>query len=527
MSSAPRWAGWLACLATLAAPAAAQDSAAVRSARITYLTSASAYLDAGRVDGLREGARVDVVRGGATIAVLKVAFLASQQASCDIVSAAAPLVVGDSVRFVPTAELRDSSLALRRQSPPAQRRSGASRPGLRGRVGVEYFVIDQRDGTGAGLSQPALALRLDGSPGSSALNLAVDVRARRTYTILPDGTAVNEGRNRVYQAALWLQVPGSPARMTVGRQISGNLASVGLFDGVMAELRQPDWNAGVFTGTQPEPLQLGFSSSVLEAGIYTQRHSRPGADTRWSLTLGASGSYQDGHANREFLFAQGTYLSRRLSAFLTQEVDYYRPWKLLPGMRAVSPTSSFATLQFRATGTVTLDAGFDNRRNVRLYRDVVNPETAFDDTYRQGAWAGVWVQPLRRFRVGLDARSSGGGPAGHADSYTFSLGGDRLAGLALGLRTRSTRYVNPQLSGWLNSAALSFEPGTRLRLQLNGGLRAERNPTADPPSTSVSWVGADVDVTVARAWYVMVSATRQRGGLDGYDQIYGGVSVRF
>jgi len=527
VTSARRRAGLLACLAGLAAPAAAQDSAAVRTARITYVTSASAYVNAGRVDGLREGARVDVVRGGAQIGVLKVAFLASHRASCDIVSASVTLAVGDTVRFVPAAVPQDSSLALRRQksSPPARR--AGPRSGLRGRVGVQYFVMRQSDGTGAGVSQPALDLRLAGSPGVSSFNVAVDARARRTYTILADGSTASGGRNRVYQAALSLQAPGSPARLTIGRQISGNLASVGLFDGVMAEVQQPSWSTGVFAGTEPEPLQLGLSSALLEAGIYTQRHSRPGAAARWSLTLGASGSYEDAHANREFGFAQVSYLSRRLSAFVTQELDYYRPWKLLPGMRAVSPTSTFATFQLRVTGTVTLDAGFDNRRNVRLYRDVVNPETAFDDTYRQGTWAGVWVRATPRIRAGVDARSSSAGVAGHADSYTLSLGADRLTRLGLSLRTRTTRYTNPQLSGWLNSVALTFEPGTRLRFQVNGGLRAEHDPAADPAHTAVTWVGADIDVTLARAWYAMLSATRQRGGMDGYDQVYGGVSVRF
>ena len=64
--------GLLACLTGLATPAVAQDSAAVTIAHVTYLTGASAYLDAGRLDGLREGTRVEVVRGRAAIGVLKV-----------------------------------------------------------------------------------------------------------------------------------------------------------------------------------------------------------------------------------------------------------------------------------------------------------------------------------------------------------------------------------------------------------------------------------------------------------------------
>jgi hypothetical protein len=388
--------------------------------------------------------------------------------------------------------------------------------------------MQQRDGTNGSFSQPALDLRIDGPPlGAPSLNLAIDVRARRTYTILSDGTALSDGLNRVYQAAITAQAPGSPARITVGRQISGNLAPVGLFDGVLAEVARPGWSTGVFTGTEPEPLQLTLSSSIMEVGGYVQRHSVPGATSLWSLTLGASGSYDGGNVNRNFAFMQGSYLTPRMSAMVTQEVDYYQAWRLLPGMDPISPTSTFATFQYRATGAVTLNAGFDNRRNVRLYQDVVSPETVFDDTYRQGAWAGAWLRVGRRVRLGVDARQSSGGPGGTANSYTLSLGGDRLTPLGAALRTRTTYYIGPEVRGWLEAAALGFEPGDRLRLELNGGLRAEQDLLASPPNTSVSWVGADLDLTLARAWYVMVSATRQRGGVDGYDEVYGGLSFRF
>jgi len=157
----------------------------------------------------------------------------------------------------------------------------------------------------------------------------------------------------------------------------------------------------------------------------------------------------------------------------------------------------------------------------------VNPETAFDDAYRQGAWAGVSWRVRRRYRVGFDARSSSGGPAGSATAYTVSFGAERLTRLAGTLRTRSTYYSNPQGTGWLESAAFGFEPGERLHVDLNGGLRAEHDPLEQPAHVLVNWVGANLDLTLARAWYGLLSATRQRGGIDGNDQLYAGVSWRF
>lgn len=526
MTRGARLAGLLACLAV---PAAAQDSAAVRTARITYLTSASAYLDAGRLDGLREGARVEVVRGGAAIGVLKVAFLASHQASCDIVTTSAALVVGDTARFLPVATPQDSGLANQpsRAAPLVARRPTV--PVLRGRIGAEYLGVDQLGGAAGGFAQPSLTMRLDGHPfGAPAVAVAVDMRARRTYANLADGTALTDGRNRVYQAALVLGAPDQPARLTAGRQISAYLASVGMFDGVLAEFNDTQWGAGLFGGTQPDPVQLDFSTRIVEAGAYVQSHSRPSATSHWALTLGASGSYDSGQANREFGYVQASFLSPRLWTFFTQEIDYYRPWKVMTGMSQISPTSTFALLRYQVTRAMTLDAGFDNRRNVLLYRDVVNPATVFDDTYRQGAWAGCSVRFSGRYLLGVDARSSRGGPAGRADAYTMSFSASPIAALGATVRSRTTWYSSPQLTGWLQSLAIGVTPGGRLHLELNGGGRQERNVLVDPPTNAwVTWVGADLDLSLARSWFLVVSANHETGSFDGNNQIYSGLSYRF
>jgi len=92
--------------------------------------------------------------------------------------------------------------------------------------------------------------------------------------------------------ALFWNPPGSPRRVTLGRQIAPGSAAVGLLDGVLAELIGPQWSAGLFGGSQPEPVTLGFSADILQLGGYVRRRSRPGGSQQWSTTLGVSGSYQ-------------------------------------------------------------------------------------------------------------------------------------------------------------------------------------------------------------------------------------------
>jgi len=536
-SALGRWLCRLAATVALAGPAAvqdaaAQDSTAVRTARITYLTSVSAYIDAGREDGLETGTAVDVLKGGAPVASLKVAYLASHQAACDIVSASGTLSVGDTVRYVPSA--RAARLASDTAAPTPATMAARSSPKrsqshwLRGRVGLRYLAVLPRDSIGTRLSQPSFDLRLDGfAMGGTPVGITVDVRTRRTASTRPDGTSVTDGLTRVYQAALFLNSPGGPFRVTAGRQYSPALASLTLFDGVLMEFNKAGWSAGGFGGTEPDPVSMGFSSAIRDYGGYFQLHNGPSAPAHWLLTLGGIGSYEGGIPNREFLYLQAAYSSRRFSAYATQELDHYRADKQALGEPAFSFTSTFATLRYEIADGVSLNGGFDNRRNVRLYRDVVNPETAFDDAFRQAVWGGLAFQFARRYRLGFDARSSTGGTVSGAQAYSGYLSADRLTSFGLSLRTRTTRYTNPVLTGWLNSLTVGFDPFSRMHLELNGGLRLEQDPLAGPNNVQTSWFGADLDLTLARSWYLLVSATRESGQFDANDQIYAALTYRF
>ena len=46
-------------------------------------------------------------------------------------------------------------------------------------------------------------------------------------------------------------------------------------------------------------------------------------------------------------------------------------------------------MRYQVTRAVTLDAGYDNRRNVLLYRDVVNPATAVRRHLSAGSVGGM------------------------------------------------------------------------------------------------------------------------------------------
>ncbi|MGE0353607.1 MAG: hypothetical protein AB7Q69_10235, partial [Gemmatimonadales bacterium] len=508
------------------------QAAAYSRATITYLTTTTAYIDAGSEDGVREGLRVEAIRGDSVVAVLKATYVSSHRAACEIDSASTALAVGDAVRFLAAAPepavaaAPPGSIGTMRPTPPPRQSSTPGPSYLHGRIGVRYLTTRQRDGQ-ASYSQPALDLRLDGTAlGGSPVGVQADVRARRTSSTLPDGSTDRNAVYRVYALSLYWNTPGSPVRVTAGRQFSAPLATVSFFDGLMAEYLRPTWALGVFGGTQPDPVTFGYATDVAEYGMYFQLRARPASRQRWSFTSGAIGSYQGGEVNREFMFLRGTYSDRRLSAYVTQEVDYNRGWKRAAGENALAPTSTYASLSFRPSTHLSLRGGFDNRRNVRLYRDLISPETQFDDQFRQGVWGGFVVSTGSGYRLGLDARSTTGGSAAGAHSYTASLGAARLAGTPLDLRWRSTRHFNGDITGWLHSAALGLTPGSALHLELNGGLRKMSNPLDNPETSTLTWIGADMDLALSRSWFVLLSVSRESGTSESSDQLYGGVSWR-
>ncbi|MDH4130660.1 MAG: hypothetical protein OEV95_02505, partial [Gemmatimonadota bacterium] len=159
-----------------AGTAAAQDTVAVRMAHVTYRAGASIYIDAGRADGLVDSQELELVRGDSVAATLKIIYLSSRQASCEVVRGVTDVAVGETVRFRPQAAAAPAPTPMAARPEP-RRGSG---PGVHGRIGARYQLTRDAE-TAGGTSQPSLDLRLDGNRlGGSPLGVVADVRARRT-----------------------------------------------------------------------------------------------------------------------------------------------------------------------------------------------------------------------------------------------------------------------------------------------------------------------------------------------------------
>ncbi|MEP6475044.1 MAG: hypothetical protein ABJC74_15070, partial [Gemmatimonadota bacterium] len=366
--------------------------------------------------------------------------------------------------------------------------------------------------------------------GGSSLGLVADVRSRRTAVANVDGSGTSDGQARVYQAVVFAGRPGARSRIAVGRQYSPAMATISLFDGLLLELNRSRWSTGAFAGSEPGAVNLEFDFSQKEYGGYFQLHQRPATPRLWSLTMGLIASYDHSHVDREFAFLQATLAAEHWGFYLAQEIDYYGQTKMTAGeTSSISPTSSYGSLYLRPTTSIDLNAGFDNRRNVRYYRDVVTPVTQFDDAFRQGGFGGIGIRLGAAARAGFDVRVSRGGFAGAANAYTGSLALFHFSPLRLFLSARSTRYTGDRAEGWLHSAVLGIPLTAALRAELNGGLRQETTLLgfSGPSGNDLRWGGFDLEWAIGNAWFLSGSLTREQGDAQNDTQIYGGLSYRF
>jgi hypothetical protein len=520
----------------MAAPARGADPSGLTTAKVTYVTSSTVYVDAGAESGVRVGDAVKVYRDGAFVTALEVTAVASRRASCRRADPEASVASGDEIRFRAAPNFVAATDPAAGGTPPVMTAgpSGGSVSrwlgdhGVRGRIGLRYLGLFDQSSFGENYSQPALDVRLQAaSLGHPAIHFETDVRANRTWRTRAEGEGTTEGRTRVYRLTAEWSRGADGFRAVAGRQPSTALVALGIFDGLSAEFGSGRWRFGALSGSQPDPSTFGFSQEIWEHGVYVDWRERASGASRWRLTTGLVGSYTDNVVNRENVILQARYSGERLFASAIQDVDLNRGWKQDAGESPVQLTSSFASARWRFAERLSLDAGLDTRRTVRLYRDRETPETEFDDSYRQGYWSGVDYEPLRNTRVGVNVRRTSGGTSGaaHTATATASTGVPSFHGVSL--RMRSTYYENDMVEGWLHSAGTGASLGSRLHVDVGGGLREDTTLLAVTTRNRVRWYSLDADCRVTRGWALLLSLERSRGDDQRTDQVYASALYRF
>lgn len=489
-----------------AAPVKASGPAAGRPAvaKIVYVSGGSVYLEAGREQGVTSGDSAEARRDGRPIAGLIVREVTSRRALCDTFAVVSMPAIGDVVRYMARARPEvvpadaDTIVADTGVAPARPITSRAARRVWRGRIGAGLLSVNPENGSR--ISQPTLDFRLDRWGG--AIDLHGDIRGRSTAV-----SSATDREARVYRLAATIHDDQSSRRLTFGRQVLTSAPGAAFFDGVVAEFDRGAWTLGAFGGGAPEPNDFAPSFSQIQTGGFARvRRTR---DRRtWSATMGILDTRYKGVIDRDALFLDVSHSAPGRALFAAEEIDLNPGWKRDLGDPSVSATSTFLYGRQAFGKVVTLDAGFDNRRSVRLARDRESSETLFDDRYRRGASSGLTWEPRLWIRIGGSGRWSAGLPhASRSFTGTFLL--RRPKALDVALRLRATR-IEGETEGWLRLVEGEWSWGPSGRILLRGGW--ERwNDANGITVTGNRWQGLELERSLGTKVYGFASGERRDG----------------
>lgn len=529
---------WLCAGALPAQTAGARASLAQTSRQYTtvsYLSGDLIYLNAGTNAGIREKSLVEIVRRDTVVATLEVQFVSSASSAARLTRGSAVLV-GDTARFVPVPTLTPQPLVTAppatgstneqtaAATPVASPRKATVRP-VTGRLGLRYLMLNTGAGSQGHVTQPAVDLRIEGHQvNGSSMGFVVDARAYRQRS----GDGRTAGSTRVYQSLVEYQRTNTfPVRIAAGRQLQSALSPIGFFDGLSVDVDGDHWRVGALGGTQPDYTTFQPSGGIREAGAWLQWHNAPGTGSLLQATLGGVGSYAPDGINREFAMLSTVLVTPTVSVYATQEVDINRGWKRdAASGKGITPTSLFATMRVAVTSSVSVNGGYDSRRNVRLYRDFLTPDVEFDDALRRGYWGGMTIS-VPHLYVSVDQRTSDGATVGTNRSSTASVAVSRVTPLGLGFRARGTSYRGPAVRGTLVSGGVEANPMGRFRIEATVGKRSDQYAANNMVPAHTTWVGLDADAGISRTWYLMASTYREVGAADRLLQQYIALSWRF
>ncbi len=529
MRSKPLWGVlfFLAWFIRLSADAqwSANGSVVVRG-HVTFVSSASAYLDVGKDRGAAPGDSVVFIRGGQVQAEGTITAVSSGS-SVVPVKGDGLIRVGDSVlvrhqRPAVNAEQSAATLTRTTQAFLAPR-------AVTGRVALQYIGAGSVK-EGISTSQPAMVLLLN-IPALFESGLSMRFHGRTARDFSRERFSGREGSRtstRIYELAFASDAPGRTFGFSFGRVMSRYVSGLGSFDGAELLVRKGNLTAGLVGGFQPDLRTSGIDGRRQTVAIFGNMTWSARDRTGGDVTLAYGRQMFKGKLDRDYAYIQSsTRIGETLSLFQSTEVD-------VTGMEGevrtekFRLTNTFFTLSYGPTPWLNIDGGYDATRTVYYLESMnIRSDTLMDNSIRQGLRAGVSVRLPLRLRVGgrMYVRSATGdlrasrtiiGMAGMSDIGRTGISTNvQLAGIT-GIYAEGTNL----------SARLNYMSGAGLNIDLGIERYAYTLVRTGEQSRTLT-ASVSVQSLIAQRWYLL-------GGFDQiwedgipFQRIFAEVGVRF
>lgn len=421
----------------LAAALSATARAADRTLHVSYVSASAIYVDAGRDAGLEVGERLRIVRDGAEVAVVEVAWVAEHSSSCILISEIRTAASGDVAVLIdsggkapgepslPEPESPEPAPTVILPEPPNDGYGTVGRIGTvhqpwaktSGSISVRFQTYQEGvSGRGFDESTGRINFRvreINGGP--------LEMRARlRSRDVRRDGLSGSDSDDRLYELSLTYDPPEGRFAFQVGRLGASPFISLGYLDGVLAAVRfrGEAVAVGAFYGLRPEIAELGFDSAGRKYGSFVRlTHRKEETPFYAEAVIAGIGEYFGGEVDREYVSIESRLGARRWSFSQLAEIDLNSGWRKEVAGASQQVSNLSVSGWFRATERLRLSLSYDRRQRFRTLDTRPIPEEQFDDKLRQGLRLGFHYGKPR----GLNVSATVGSQRREGDEPTTSL----------------------------------------------------------------------------------------------------------
>ena len=566
----------LLCFVLAACALPAQEPEARTAFHIKYIADGAVYLDGGHSAGLAEGMKLTVkwsgkvgIGGGngevvATrmIAQLKVISVAETSAVCEVISSSGEMRVGDmaylATEDVRTRQVQQAAANARRYAQvisftegdplDEEKRAAVPRPPspevnrIRGRVGVEYSSMRNRDAGGSRSLQVGLVVRADMTRiGGSYWNFTGYWRGRLTSRGTAQQETLTDLINRTYQLSLTYNNPQSPWVIGLGRTYLPWASSLNVIDGGYVGRRTGrHFTLGVFAGSTPDPTAWNYNPNRQLGGGFANFEGGSFESLRLTSTIGAAISRIQWKPDRQFEFAEnGLFYKRSLTVYHSLEADLLRappattPSSGMPPASGAAATSSqpvvsrsYLTARVQPHHRFSFDVSHNYFRELPTFDSRLVGTGLVDKYLFQGLSAGVRLDlPYRVSIYSSAGRSQSTGDARKSwnQMYGLTLGEIWRTGVRADLRY--SKFDSSFGRGDYKALSLSRIIGEGFRLEFQAGQQDFASPLSQ--QNRAQFLNSSVEWFLGAHFFLGSGFTVYRGETQNYDQWFFNLGYRY
>jgi len=534
-----------------AGPQVSQPNADIQVAfKVKYVTQGVAYLEGGRSAGLYEDLKLIVKDTDPTtgrpvssadgeqkpVAELHVFAVAETSSATDIHDPTREVKPGDwaYLSSADTAALvAQRSLSATRKYPVVvsftendsldeEARTEVPRPPLpeinrsRGRVGFDYTGTMSSSGSSSNLG---LVIRTDMTRiNGTYWNMSGYWRGRLNAQSSTGQQTLQDLINRTYHLALTYDNPQARWVAGFGRLYLPWASSLDTIDGGYFGWRiNKSTIVGTFGGSTPDPTSWSYSPNRRLMGSFVNFEGGSFDNVRYTSTSGMGISMTGWSIDRPFVFFEnGVSYKHYLSIYHSLQADspHGNPTVPAPG---TGIGRSFFTARFQPHPRVDFDFNHTYFRDVPTFDPQLIGTGLLDKYLFQGFSAGVRVEVAKKVWVYTNlgrSNRSGDAKASLNQMYGITFGHIPWAGVRADFR-----YSKFDSSfGGGSYKALSFSRNFRENLRWEVLAGTQSFASAASKNMSSHFVTGNFEANMGRNYFLQSGYTRNRGGLQNYDQ---------